>query len=219
MTLPTPTTAIRGSVLESALRWLNCSLSSSFHVGSNVFLTSIVNHKVLVQRGVLPFIVREVDTLKFAVHHTLTTIDAAVHVIFDHVLLCGTVQDGQLKRIRRTIFYAEPTTRAGGRCIRKDAAITQGRTDPFGRVQLCRRFFEERLYDILKHGTDAHNGFPFNKIVSRSCARTRMLPKRHHSPTVWSMRRRVSRLCSMVIRNSTPRVFTRNGRIPCRPPR
>src|SRR5215212_4585497 len=166
-----------------------------------------------------PVLVGHADALELAIDHALPAVDTAVHVVGDHILLCGAVQDDQLKGLRRAILDAQAAARAGRGCIGEDAPVTFRGRGPFERIQLRIVFLEERLEDIPEHGAKSHRPPPFKTIVSRIWARTRMLPKRHHRPTVWSIRRRVSSVWKMDIRNRTARVFPRKGSTPCKPPR
>ena len=71
----------------------------------NVFIPSIIDHEILDRRCVFPFLVGHVDAFKFAVHHALSAIDTAVHVIFHHIALGCTIQDNQLDGVRRAILH------------------------------------------------------------------------------------------------------------------
>lgn len=64
-----------------------------------------------------PFLVGHVNTLKFAVDHALSAIDAAIHVVFHYVPLSSAVQDDELDRIRRAILHAKAAACAGRGCI------------------------------------------------------------------------------------------------------
>ena len=54
---------------------------------------------MFIQRGVFPILVGHLDTLKFAIYHTLPAIDTAIHVILHDVLLGSPVEDEKLDGI------------------------------------------------------------------------------------------------------------------------
>src|SRR5512146_2069414 len=83
---PIPTIATRGA-LPLLLSCGRCRLSEVFQVFGNVLLSSIANQKILTECRVLPFQIGHGEAFRLAVHHTLPTVDAAVHAIIHHVPL------------------------------------------------------------------------------------------------------------------------------------
>ena len=100
--LPIPRTAILGGLF---CRAVHCCRDICQGLGDILFLP-IIDSKVLLYFGVLPIFMRHAHALEFAVDHTLTAIDTAIHVIFHHIPFGGAVQDDQLDGIRRAILNA-----------------------------------------------------------------------------------------------------------------
>ena len=86
-----------------------------------------------------PVLVGHADALEFTVDHTLSAVDAAVHAVFHYIALGGPIQNDQLDGVGGTILDAQTAACAKGRIVRKDAAITLGRSDSFDRIKTGRR--------------------------------------------------------------------------------
>src|SRR5512141_814739 len=78
---PIPTTATRGTLCDSVASCLSRSFSGRCQVFGNVFLFSIINQKVLIQRCVLPVLAGHGEAIHLAADHTLPAVDAAILAI------------------------------------------------------------------------------------------------------------------------------------------
>lgn len=167
----------------------------------------------------LPIGVGHAHAFEATIDHTLTAIDAAVHVIFEDEAFGGAVERDQLDGFGGAIFHAQAATCASGWGVMQIAAETFRGGCLFKGIELGTVLFEQRSKDIFEHSAELHAVHPFSKIMTSSWISTRIAPKRHQSPTVWSMRRRVSVTCSMDMIKSKTRVLRRNSRMPFTPPR
>src|SRR5574340_91300 len=204
---PTPTIASPVRFPSSALRGCSSRCSETFQELLNVVVASIIDRKLLLQDRVLPVLVGHAHALELAARHALPAVDAAVHVVLEHKALGRPVERHQLDGFRRAVLRAQVAARAGLWVVVQHAAVALGRRQLLEGIQLRGGFLEEGLQDVLEHGADSHSGLPFRKMSTRICSSTRMVPKRHHKPTVWSMRRRVSSVCRMLMSTSTASVF------------
>src|SRR6476661_377886 len=105
---PTPRTDIRGGFADLLVSWFSrrSGLSDVFQVPGNVLLSSIINPKILVQGGMFPTLIGHVNAIKFTTGHALSTVDATIHVIFQHILFGSPVQDKEFNGIRRAVLDA-----------------------------------------------------------------------------------------------------------------
>ena len=51
-----------------------------------------------------PFLIGHTNALRFAIDHTLTAIDTAIHAIFHHILFGSPIQDDQFNGIGGAIL-------------------------------------------------------------------------------------------------------------------
>lgn len=166
-----------------------------------------------------PICVGHAHTFEPAIDGALPAIDTAVHVIFQNEAFGGAVKRDEFDGFGWTVFDAQTAAYASGWVVLQIAAKSFRSGGPFDRIKLSGILFEKRLNHILEHGSNFHNANPFHKIMTRSCAKTKMAPNRHQSPTVWSMRRRVSKTWNMDITKSKASDLNKNDGMPFNPPR
>ena len=131
-----------------------------------------------------PVGIRHAHTFKSAIDGALSTIDTTIHVIFQHEAFGGTINGDKFNGLGWAILDTQTAAGTRGGIVLQIAAESFRRGSSFHWIELRAVLFEKRLNNILKHGSDFHNANPFHKIMTSSCANTKIAPKRHQSPTV-----------------------------------
>jgi len=162
---------------------------------------------------------RHSHAFESAIDDALSAINTLVHVILQHKSFGSTVKRDELNGFGWAVFDTQAAARASGRVVLQIAAKSFRCGCSFKWIELSDVLLEKGLNDILEHGSNFHSANPFHKIMTSSCARTKIAPNRHQSPTVWSIRRRVSSTWNMDMTKSKANDLIKNDGTPFNPPR